>query len=941
MENRRCWAEILPDQVASSSEDFASVMIDPRTRLLNPNMEHRNVVIRRVRRKQHSSCDQCRKAKRACDAAHTVGTVLMDGRKQQSSYAKSVNREERQQGSAAKCSNCQKSGRDCTFSWLQDIPSYKAADGVKKKQQQQQQHRSTAHLSRDQVMFQTDTPQLANPSDTRRSQAGSKFDQQTQSWDFNPIANEALGDSGWHGDRTGQQDPTWRNQELGSCGSGSDWHIDNTGIENLMSGGTSTDDGLEFSDLGWTQDTSSFGDISFPMPQGDGLLFPSTEPFTAPACSTFETHVSPSILSGESLVSGTNRWLLAQNWLHVYHDSFENALSCWLTERNCPYTLSQKPDSQLHTGNNYSAIWGPQWSNRIYARVCSLDRFLNSIPGKGLSKTDSSLAGKALHAAVMAFGVQWAQAGPRGDMRNYSSSTGSMSNVHEDMHLPAADEFGRSVQETLWYQARQALQNAAGVQSYRVAFANIIFSLTQKPLKLEDWIQNSNWRSRLNGSEADIDRDLFSEYGPLSGKEDIESRWQVLQDIINADGPPIYLEAALRQLIASRWTWERRQRRQSLQGRSSRNSRSFNLVQTTDSTPIPTEEHRETFKLLSWLAIMFDTISSAMLQRPLVVSDEDSKIESSDPWDACDSGNAQKSQGTKQNSAKTFDLDGWTPDSLSETRRESMSSDLWGTLFLEKSRSRYFQCGDQGQFYFSLGEASTILCDAAPVKVLLFRKVGRIQKLMSRRATSEDLELAVDEALGVYAFWNDTYGKFISYCIANHHDLPPRIQSWYIVLAGHWHLGAMLLADAVEEMDQAGLSQTFQRNIRRTSDFSNSMRRSNAITVSELCRCSLHGPSLSFPKAREFSYPVNQVALLSEPWTVVLIQSFSRAGYIFIRYLMSWDQWTDKLWSNEDDERYQLRTRCSYCIEGLLNLANKSDMAFLAAKFLKDCLRNA
>ncbi|KAL6246025.1 hypothetical protein RBB50_007178 [Rhinocladiella similis] len=897
-------------------------------------MEQRNVVIRRVRRKQHSSCDQCRKAKRACDAAHTVGTVLVDGRKQQSSYAKSANRDEKLQVPAAKCSNCQKGGRDCTFSWLQDILPSKATDGVKK----QQQHRSAANLPREQVMFQTNVPRLANAPETQRSPAGSKFDQQTQTWDFNPIANEALdyrwfealGDSGWQGDCIGQEEPTVPTQELGSCESGSERRIDNTGIAYLMSRGASTDDGLEFSDLGWTHDTSSFGDTSFTMPQSDGSLFPSTEPYAAP----------PSILSGEGLVSGTNRWLLAQNWLHVYHDSFENALSCWLTERNCPYTLSQKPDSQLHSGNNHSAIWGPQWSNRIYTRVCSLDRFLNNIPGKGLSKTDNSLAGKALHAAVMAFGVQWAQAGPRGDMRNYSSSTGSMSNVHEDMNLPAADEFGRSVQETLWYQARQALQNAAGVQSYRVAFANIIFSLTQKPLKLEDWIQHSNWRSHLNEADAGLNRDLFSQYGPLSGKEDIESRWQMLQDIMNADGPPIYLEAALRQLIASRWTWERRQRRQSLQCRSSQNSRPFNFVHPTDSTPVPTEEHRETFKLLSWLAIMFDTISAAMLQRPLVVSDEDSKIESSDPWDPSDSGDPQKSDGAGQTLVKICDLDGWAPDSLPEERRDSMSSDLWGTLFLEKSRSRTFQWGDEDQLYFNLGEASAILCDAAPVKVLLFRKVGCIQRLMSRRASGEDLELAVDEALGVYAFWNDTYGKFISYCIANHHDLPPRIQSWYIVLAGHWHLGAMLLADAVDELDQAGLSQAFQRNIRRTSDFSNNLRRSNAITVSELCRCSLHGPSLSFPKAREFSYPVNQVALLSEPWTVVLIQSFSRAGYIFIRYLMSWDQWTDKLWSNEDDERYQLRTRCSYCIEGLLNLANKSDMAFLAAKFLKDCLRN-
>jgi hypothetical protein len=413
--------------------------------------------------------------------------------------------------------------------------------------------------------------------------------------------------------------------------------------------------------------------------------------------------------------------------------------------------------------------------------------------------------------------------------------------------------------------------------------------------------------------------------------------WDALQEIINADGPPIFLEAALRQLISSRWKWEQYGRQQA---KNSKHETMSGIEQATRSSDILNQEHRETFKLLSWLAIMFDTISAAMLQRPLVVSDEDSSIETSDPWDERCKTSLHNEAGRLTPASITIDLDGWDPEfTQQDLSQDSHATDIWGTLFLKSSAPQRLQEQNDDQWPFSLEEAASILCDAAPVKVLLFRKVGQIQKLMARRAGSEALEAAIEKALSVYTFWNRSYGRFIAQCIAKHHHLPARIQSWYLVLAGHWHLGTILLADVIEEMDEAGLSQPSQRDMRRMSDFSSDMRRRNATTISELCRCSLHGPSLSFPRAREFTYPVNQVALLSEPWTVVLIQSFSRAGYVFISQLNSPRKGRNRAWSSWDDETDLAKRRCGYCIEGLMNLGNKSDMAYLAAKFLQDCLR--
>ena len=399
-------------------------------------------------------------------------------------------------------------------------------------------------------------------------------------------------------------------------------------------------------------------------------------------------------------------------------------------------------------------------------------------------------------------------------------------------------------------------------------------------------------------------------------QSDTDLSWTALQKIVNADGPPIFLEAALRQLYSLRWKWEQYERQQ-----ATRTEAQFHEA-------APVSEHQETFKLLFWLAVMFDTISAAMLQRPVVVSDEDSSIAPADPW---------KPTKSATSSITAVDLDGWGPSSWPQSRRKDHSLDIWGSLFLEKKPPQQEISGSSS--FPTAEEAATILCDAAPVKVLLFRKVGHIQKLISRRAGCEVLEAAVEQAVRLCRFWDTTYGRFISQCVANHHELSSRIQSWYVVLAGHWHLGGILLADVIEEMDAVGMSQPSQRLNRQVSGFIQKLRRNNATAISELCRCSLGGDNISSSRTREFSYPVNQVALLSEPWTVVLIQSFSRAGYVFASQLSSLEErrtYTQSIW---DDEYSLNKRRCECCIQGLLSLGNKSDMAYLAARYLIGCLQ--
>ncbi|KIX00755.1 uncharacterized protein Z518_09820 [Rhinocladiella mackenziei CBS 650.93] len=931
-------------------------------------MEQRSIVVKRVRRRQNSSCDQCRKAKRACDAAIRAEHTDADGSSFPASTGRSTVRHANSRIPAAKCSNCQRNGRECTFEWL-ELALPKTIKANKKRTQ----HFGHVDVSRQSSFRVTSQPSTNSP--TQGSTSDRSFsDLDKINFDIDPV-NRGLFNIGETPELAFEEDLlTSIHQEddftrgAFATNQSSNWQPHVSGMGNVLSESRGSTNNLPFRpSVDSFQEQSRVETDPEEIAQMDtdqssaytgvwesemGSSLPWTLSESVPTSKTSDDGLSSSLVSSNGPALAVNRWLLTQNWLRVYHDSMENALSCWLTERNCPYTLPRGTIrvDYPQTNSNFSGVlpgvWGPQWSNRIYKRVCSLDQFSSSLPGKGLTKTESLLAGKALNAAVMAFGVQWAQSGERGKIRDHSPFFASMSSVPGEMNLPAADEFGRSVQETLWNQARQALQEAAGIQSYRLAFANIIFSLTQRPLNIDDWRQSTNWtrrnqkRNTARGMEPEMS--ISSAEGkPNSLDNSLDAKWEALQEIINADGPPIFLEAASRQILSSRWKWEQYGRQLEKQATSPRLGKLSESERKPLEGAIPSQEHQETFKLLSWLAIMFDTISSTMLQRPLVVSDEDSSIETSDPWERTRRSSTYSStDGVAAQTSMGIDLDGWDPGIGREgTPKESHSSDIWGRFFLETKDLQKLENLAANQWHCTLEEAAAILCDAAPVKVLLFRKVGQIQKLMSRRARSEALEAAIEDTLSVFTFWNRSYGKFISQCMARHHELPSRIQSWYIVLAGHWQLGVILFADVVEEMDAANLSELPQREMRRVSNFSWGMRINSAITISELCRCSLHGPALSFPTAREFTYPVNQVALLSEPWTVVLIQSFSRAGYVFVSQLNSPEKRSSNAWTSWEEEVNLAKVRCGYCIEGLVNLGNKSDMAYLAATFLKDCLR--
>jgi hypothetical protein len=614
----------------------------------------------------------------------------------------------------------------------------------------------------------------------------------------------------------------------------------------------------------------------------------------------------PSFLSANSFLASTNSAFLTESLLKVYHDSFENALSCWLTERTCPYSK----DSEVSLANDA----GPDW-NRIYHRVFRLDRLAAPIRGRRLTFSEDKAAAKAINAAIFSFATQWSQSGERSKDKYLFHNDGSdeRSRVFRGNAEVSSvcKDFDRTLQVAAWHEARQALQNAGEIESFRVVLAQIVFSLTQKPVtdaEAQPYGDYGTISKDSPGSSVLDDTDLpndprLSDNACVDECGDLLSR---LNLTIEGEGPPVHLEQGLRLIHSLR---SRMAMNGGMNAPSSRCAK-----KCKPSSERLDAGDRATVDLLFWLGVMFDTLSSAMHKRPLVVSDEDSDIYSSEPRTTGETQNNDDAQGV--------------PAAVAKERTEG----LWDDYLFARQRKRLH--GYTVRWPCSYDQAAALLCDAAPVKVLLYRKVTRIQTLLSRNVRGQRVERALRAALDVYDHWGKLYAPFIGDCIEMYESLPSRIQSWFICLTGHWHLATLLLADLLEIVDGSELSVASKRQERTFTNFVAKFREQNCRALSDLARCACPHEDASFAKSSDFHFAVNKGALLTEPWTAVLIRAFATAGVVLLESESSLNPEIPDVLYQEDTFR-----RADDCVKALWYLGRKSDMALAAAKILGDALR--
>ncbi|KAF2111404.1 hypothetical protein BDV96DRAFT_499566 [Lophiotrema nucula] len=874
-------------------------------------------------RKQNRCCDQCRKGKRACDAAILEDTLLDNNGSSGSNptifhYSDVF-------GPLAPCGNCEKTKKTCTFDWLrsqrvlQAAPQPSAAPPAKRRRKSSSSKSPQNRHDTAQEVLAEAAPQPTKLSDMGRTALATErngveefgltfadfpggipaFDMNLSPPAFFKSAEDVSNDFDPN-ESPDQLEDNLENEEIAldhDSGKGSS-------IGTLSE---STADSLD-----GTSPDSQTSDIRRTPRHADKkhsqIVRSSRKRRRKTSCLSLDR----SLLGATSplahrYLSSSNNAVLAESLLAIYHDTFENALSCWLTERTCPYSKG----SELSLANDA----GPDW-NRIYHRVFRLDRLASSIRGRNLTFVEDKAASKAINLAIFSFATQWAQSSDRSKAKYPFHSDRKQDDCRV---FNGSSGFDRALQISAWREAHNALQKAAEIESFRVVLAQIVFSLTQRPTELHDEIDHTQGLGTENDAPSN-ERMTTPEHIPKTHSDlveddgvdecgDLLSRLNVA---IDQDGPPVHLEQGLRLI-------------HSLRSRMAMPAKTVTSCHSMKSQP-RCRKHvksssedlnagdRATVDLLFWLGVMFDTLSSAMHKRPLVVSDEDSDIYADKPRSPPETTTRNRME-TQKSQSEDSDSDGlWDEYLFARQRRR-----------LEDTPVRWPCSNDQ---------ASSLLCDAAPVKVLLFRKVTRMQTLLSRGVKGQKLEKAVKAALDVYDHWEQLYAPFVQDCIDNHDKLSSRLQSWYICLTGHWHLATLLLADLVEIIDVSELSIPAQREERISTDFIAKFRRRNCFALSDLAQCACPRDDATFSKSGEFHFAVSQGAILTEPWTAVLIRAFATAGVVLLEAAEKSQSALDVECHQEDAFR-----RADACVQALWYLGRKSDMALSAAKILGDALK--
>ncbi|KAF2851456.1 hypothetical protein T440DRAFT_422877 [Plenodomus tracheiphilus IPT5] len=846
-------------------------------------------------RKQNRCCDQCRKGKRACDAAILEDTLLDTSK---SGGNPTVFHYSDVFGPLTACSNCDKTKKTCTFDWLrsqrvsQALQPQSGPAPPAKRRRTQSRH-GTEQPSTDGAADRADSKPSSEASASRTTPVelgvtfgdfpcgASSFDSdpcmsvlQMPSTDLPYSAESQIRDQGLEmfADMVEAEysPPECASTKPSSLGTLSE---DLDKMEECDSRSASRTN----SENGSTQSSNVSGTVVQSnrkrRRRSPSLIF---VPYGA-------QHY-PSISTQTDLFTTTNSAYLTEGLLQIYQNSFENALSCWMTERTCPY--STKTDVSIADGAT------PDW-NRIYHRVSRLDRLTAAIRGRQLTYSEDKAASRCLNLAIYAFASQWAQSSQRSRTKYpYQTSmpdneTYAFSNATSNDSKSDEVEFDQIVQTTAWYEARNALQSAGDIESFRVVLAQIVFALTQKPVDITE------------SPQTDIDG-MSPEQEPISSENECVDLMSRLNLAIETEGPPVHLEKGLRLIHSLR-------SKMAMLGDSARTGSGASRCATKYRSVANRLDSadRATVDLLFWLGVMFDTLSAAMNRRPLVVSDEDSNIY------------PNESEQNAEHGDVGADL-------------VPTTDGLWDKYLFAHQKERLQR--HPTRWPCSFDQAAAVLCDAAPVKVLLFRKVTRIQTLLSRNLHGEKIEKAIEAALDVCKHWNKLYAPFIRDCIEHHDRLPPRIQSWYTCLTGHWHLATLLLIDLIEIVDDSGLGIEESKTIRTSSDFIARFRETNCRSLSDLARCACPRSDATFPQSGEFHFAVSEGALLTEPWTAVLIRAFAKAGVVLLEL-----EETIACFSEIDgQDAFQ---RADDCVKALWYLGRKSDMALSAAKILGDALR--
>ncbi|KPM38520.1 hypothetical protein AK830_g8064 [Neonectria ditissima] len=888
-------------------------------------------------RRQNRSCDQCRKAKRACDAPslwdiQRNSERLRSGTDASSGVSLAEEHLDEIDSRALRCSYCLRTRKQCTFHWvraqLQTGPpgdvsiqpganARRVPDPARSKTKRQRPRpqpgpsptqsalptqgldvNATALLDMLQAPPSTHDLTSWGPMETGFADFSNFPSTTFDSMPINGVLDSSAFDTGLHPAMLGPLDTNAAPSHPAPMDCSPAPDIPSQILQSSHRSTTEEENG----ENGWPlYQTHSAPDIHFQPSPSESNSYQSdvssrslsVRHYSDSMARSYGTSISP-FSAAHLMVSNTNKGLISDNLMRIYHDVLEHALSCWLSEETCPY----RPDSLVRPSSN-GVSWlasdfaklnvlnhyePKQQDNRIYRRVVKLDKIAQSTKLIKLSRSEDRAASKALHLAIMAFATQWAQGSQRERERfpqNLSSFDGR-SDLADDLN----SEFDRTLQKSFWAQAKRALQDCSDMECFRVVCADLIMGLAQKPMEDEDLAYDRRDSIPFGGDSPIVGGD-----GSIASQ---------ISDIISAEGPPVFMERAARKMHALKFQYEAREA-----GVLDSSKSSLGLEKATSSESLSSEE-RGTIGLVYWMTVMFDTVSSSMNGRPVVVSDEECHHDPTYP---------------DQPEHDAFNIE-YSPH----------DARWWAGLFIREDKENVLRWPN------SVEAATKGVVAAAPVKVILFRHVSYLQNTVRSKYRGEAVEKVISNSMAVYKHWNETYGAFFRDLVNQYDTVPTHIQSWFVCVVAHFHCAALLLADLIELVDENGLGLEYSTQVRLSVDVVRYLRQDSAAILSDLARVSTCPRAGDIPGTHvsDLHFAVVEGSILTEPWTMILIRAFTKAAILHLTEVEESVRHNPS--TLESPTIMMLARRCEDCTKALYCLGKKSDMARSIASILSSAL---
>ena len=576
------------------------------------------------------------------------------------------------------------------------------------------------------------------------------------------------------------------------------------------------------------------------------------------------------------IMASINHSLITDSLLGIYHDVLENNLACWLSEDTCPYKMRPRRGSELTRikpttpENNTRHSGDAAWPNRMYRRVIQLDRAAQRIGQWRLTRSENNAASKALSLAILAFATQWSQGLVQSRAQQSAWSSGFL--INEDP-LDERNEFEQNVRMSTWDQARRALEDCSHLESYRVVYAELVFGLVQKP------------STRQNDSEPAPSE----EKGSLAG-----SRREVAK-ILATQSQPVFIERATRKIHAMKFRLDIAETGFSV----------FSNGAESQKAELSAED-RSTIGLVYWFAVMLDTVSSSINEKPVTVTDEDCQPE----------------------------------DDLAKDMNESKS------LVHQRWEARLFVQDDLEipsatlSWPCSYHEAAEAVVRSAPVKVLLFRYISYLQNTLRKRQLGRPIEDVIGGALLLYKYWGMTYGSFFRSLIRDYRNVPPRIKSWFVCIVVPWHLGALMLADFIDFVDSNSMGLEEASRGRRAENLASKIREASASELADIAFVTTpRDDDAGGRQLPDLHFAVNQGSLLTEPWTILLVNAFAKAALYHLGVLDGLETQEAPASICAAEKRQRVVRRIDACAQCLWFLGRKTaiagDIAVLLLKAIK------